>query len=357
MLQGKTLTELAAELERQNESKHDYTARSGAVSMVLDEIVEETQRQAKMELPGQGRFDINRVAHSQLAAYTRIPKEYYDRMPPSLLAINVNHWLQDKDEPRMIRTMDGNVRAWLSDRYRPLDNYDLAVAVIPTLRKAGAEINSSEVTDSRLYIKATSPKITATVKQGDVVQAGVLISNSEVGMGALQVAPFSLRLVCVNGMTHTDYGRRKAHLGRQQLGDSELPEEWMRDDTRLASDAAFFGQVRDLVNGWFDGRRFEEVVVEKMRESTERKIEADLIKVVEVTQKRYGFTEQERSGVLTALVEGGDATQWGLANAITRMSANLTDYDRATEVESIGGQVVELGQHKWEEILNAASIN
>ena len=37
-------------------------------------------------------------------------------------------WLQSDDDRRMIRTLDGNVRAVLSDHYRRLDNFDLAEA-------------------------------------------------------------------------------------------------------------------------------------------------------------------------------------------------------------------------------------
>ena len=35
----------------------------------------------------------------------------------------------------MVRTLDGNARAFLSDRYRRLDNYDLLAHVLPMLRE------------------------------------------------------------------------------------------------------------------------------------------------------------------------------------------------------------------------------
>jgi hypothetical protein len=36
-----------------------------------------------------------------------------------------------------------------------------------------------------MYIKAICPRIQAEVKKGDIVQAGIAISNSEVGMGSV----------------------------------------------------------------------------------------------------------------------------------------------------------------------------
>lgn len=36
------------------------------------------------------------------------------------------------------------------------------------------------------------------VRKGDIVQAGVMISNSEVGLGAVSIQPLVYRLVCTN---------------------------------------------------------------------------------------------------------------------------------------------------------------
>ena len=36
-----------------------------------------------------------------------------------------------------------------------------------------------------------------------------------------------------------------------------------------------------------------------------------------------------------------------MANAITRTSQDLDDYDRATDLERLGGQIIELEQKDW----------
>ena len=53
----------------------------------------------------------------------------------------------------MVRTLDGEARAFLSERFRPMDNHDLAEAVLPVFRDAGASVESCEITPSRMYIK------------------------------------------------------------------------------------------------------------------------------------------------------------------------------------------------------------
>src|SRR6185369_9125843 len=99
-----------------------------------------------------------------------------------------------------VRTFDNQVRAFLSDSYRPLDNFDLAEAVLPKLAGLGCRVESCEVTESRFYLKAVTERISGEVKKGDVVQAGLVVSNSEVGQGALRIEELDFRLVCLNGM-------------------------------------------------------------------------------------------------------------------------------------------------------------
>ena len=45
-----------------------------------------------------------------------------------------------------------------------------------------------------MYIKASLPSLQREVNKGDVVESGVIISNSEVGYGAVNVSPFIKKL-------------------------------------------------------------------------------------------------------------------------------------------------------------------
>jgi hypothetical protein len=58
--------------------------------------------------------------------------------------------------------------------------------------------------------------------------------------------------------------------------------------------------------------------------------------------------------VLRALVEGGDLSMWGLANAVTSLAADAPTYDRSTELESIGGQMLALPPAAAREMVAAA---
>jgi hypothetical protein len=184
-------------------------------------------------------------------------------------------------------------------------------------------------------------------------RAGVVVSNSEVGQGSLRVEALDFRLVCLNGMIR-EAAVRKAHLGRGSRGQDAIEDarEYFRLETQQADDRAFFLKVQDATAAMFDAARFAKRI-EQYQAAGEKQIEADPVKAVEVTAKRFGFNEGERSSILTHLIRGGDMSNWGLANAVTRAAQDVESYDRATELEAAGGDIVELPAAEWKVIAAA----
>lgn len=344
MKQGKSLLELAQEVERQSQAKKDFLAMTDVLSYVGNEN--------SLVIPGQGKFGVNETAHDQLGSSLGIPAKYYDRMrqeAPDLLQANVNRWLAHSPERKMVRALDGNVRAFLSDKYRPLDNRELLETVLPVLGKQEMQVVSSEVTERRLYLKVLTPKVTYEIVKGDVVQAGLVISNSEIGGGSLSVEPLLYRLVCTNGMIANDSKMRKYHVGRGNNGFSEGAAEFFRDETRMQDDRAFWLKVRDLVGAAVDSINFQKIA-ESFFATKENVIEADPVKVVEVFSKDNGLNQGERNSVLKHLLAGGDLNQFGLLNAVTRSAQDIESYDRATYFERLGGTVLELPRSDWKRL-------
>lgn len=364
---GKTLSALASEIERTSAAKRDFIASSNALEVTTitppgfdPAAVAHGSAKPRIGLliPGQSEaMPILDHAHGQLAAHLDIPKKYYDRMrdtAPALLTDNVNTWLRKAParERRMLRTLDGRARAFLSDKFQPFDNDLIAEAALETLHSVGnLEVRSCELTETRLYIKATFPSIQREVKVGDVVESGVLISNSEVGAGAVEIVPFSYRLVCSNGMKHNDWGQRRNHVGGRLAGSEG--SEIFASDTLRADAKAFLLRFRDTLRACMDPAHFEKIVAQ-MADAAAQRVEGDPVKAVEVLAKRFTFTDGEKGSVLRHLISGGDLSRWGVANAVTRAAEDVADYDRASELESVGGRVIELPQTHWREIAAAA---
>lgn len=348
MKTGKTLVEMAQELQRQSEAKQDFIADTRVLEMT-------STGDLALENGTRHEFPITDHAHGQIAQRLDIPAKYYNRMrseAPALLAANVNEWFHSQPERRMIRTLDGNARAFLSDRYRRLDHFDLAEAVLPVLAEMGdgIQIVSAEMTDKRMYIKAINQRLELEVNKGDVVQAGICITNSEIGLGSLRVEPLIYRLACLNGMVSQDFSTRKYHVGRAaEDGDAF---ELYSDETLKADDQAFFLKIQDTVRAAVDLAKFS-TIVDRMKEATERKIEGNPVSAVEVLSEKFGYNGEEKSSVLTHLIQGGDLTAYGMLNAITRTSQDLEDYDRATELERDGSKVMALPSSTWNAIAMA----
>lgn len=354
MKQGKSLTELLAELERQALSKADYMADTRSLTFQTEGAV------SRLTIPvgdSPAVFAVNETTHGQIAQRLGIPTKYYDKMrseAPDLLDRNVSQWFAQKPERRLIRTLDGHARAFLSDRYRRIDNADIANAIIPVLAATpGIEMVSAEITDSRMYIKAVSRRITFDVRPGDVVQAGVAVSNSEVGLGAVKVEPLLYRLVCTNGLIAQDYCQRKFHIGRHAGRDDDAAYELYRDETLAADDAAFLMKVKDTVAGVFDPVKFVGIV-KRMTELTELPLTGDPLKAVEVVSDRLGITQAERIAVLRHLINDRELTAFGVVSAVTRAAQDLACYDRATEFERLGGELLSLPVPEWKRIAQAA---
>ena len=344
---GRTLTDLAAEIERQNDNKRDYKSDTRQLSL-------NSETASTMTVNGFGDFAVQPRTHRQIGTRLGIPAKYYDRLlsdHPDMLANNVNSLFHREPEVRMIRTLDGNARAFLSDKYLPLDNYDLAHATLPTLSEKNLQLRSCEITDTRMYIKATLPSLQAEVRVGDVVAAGIWVSNSEIGAGSCEIAPFIERLTCLNGMKAPVGGLRRHHVGANGSGNGEPAHEFYRDDTRKALDEAFWRQVRDTIDHVLTKEVFERVV-DTMREGTEKKIDGDPVKTVEEVQKKYQYTDEERGGILRHLIEGGDLSAYGLSQAITREAQDVESYDRASQLERDGFRVLELPKTEWAVLAN-----
>jgi len=157
--------------------------------------------------------------------------------------------------------------------------------------------------------------------------------------------PMLYRLVCANGMIAADSGQRKYHVGRQNENDWEI----FSDATLALDDQAFMAKLADIVRTAVDATKFA-TIVDRLRETTELKFTAPVADVVELTASRFGFSKAENDGILQHLIEGGDLSLYGLGNAVTRTANDLDNYDRATDLERVGYQVITMPQKMWHEL-------
>lgn len=339
------LNQLASSLKSIHDSKEDFLLPTQNTFMSHDETIH-------VMLPeGERAFNVNEHFHSQLAAWTNMGK-YYSLLresSPVLLAQNVNHWFQRNEKKRMVRTIGNTARAFLSDRYRRIDNYDLMAEIFPVLEELGyslEDVESCHLSETKMYLKVRNPRISAEVTVGDIVQSGFTITNSEVGAGATTIEPWVFRLVCLNGLTVKDMKLSRAHLGRTVESDDKFGI--YTDETMRLEDQAYIGKILDTIRAFSDRQKFDEIV-NTMRDAAHRPIQRPEATIT-LAATKLGLSEEEKSGVFDRLIHDRDLTQWGLVNALTRFSQDVPDYERAHEFEEFGGTILTMTCEDWSKL-------
>ncbi len=121
MKTGTPLNTLAERILTEAKSKRDYVADTRKLNFTQEgEVVVDVQGENRI-------FKPTPLCIQQIGSRVGIPAKYIERMQAGhgdLLSQNVNHWFAAQPEKRMLRTFDNGskvARAFLSERYRPLD--------------------------------------------------------------------------------------------------------------------------------------------------------------------------------------------------------------------------------------------
>jgi hypothetical protein len=368
-----TLDGLIARVLQEDARKYDLLAdtRRMSVSEHLFDLENESDtKDVLLSIDGDGSDGIEELrlsdhALGQMATDLGIPKRYFDRMRDKsfdLFRTNVHHWLYQEPNRRMVRayrdlptfTQDGHVavnldkgpatgRAWLSDRYRRLDNVEIATKLLPEFDRLSEEVqfHNAAITDTKFYLRAVFPRLTAEIKVGDAVQWGVQIRNSEVGAGTFAIESFVNRLVCMNGMVVSKILNAR-HIGKRL-------DESLSDEAIQADDHAFWLAARDVLRASISEVEFEKVVA-TLRETTDGEQITAPIAATERLAKAYSLSDGEKEAVLLSLAANGDFSRWGALNAVTATAQSSDSFDRRVELEEIGWSIADLAPKEWSRI-------
>lgn len=284
-----------------------------------------------------------------------IPFKYYEKMKQEnlqLLDTNVNTWLGKSKKNYFFRGYSANgepgvARAFLSDRYKVIDNTDVLFSVLGAIKQKGVDvtIQGADITERRMLVRLYSKDVAVHApellkkyrpqgKASDVVFAGFEFGNSEVGAGSFFMVPRILVEVCVNGMKVTIDIMRRTHLGAAM---EEGVVKWS-DETRGRNLDLIVSQTKDSVDA-FLAKEYVEGWVEGKRKAAETMI-PEPVKAMEQIAKRVGFTDDQKDKVLEHFLRDGDGSAFGVGQAVTRVAQTMTDGDVAYDLEAIADETI-----------------
>lgn len=361
---GRPFPEVLAEIQRLHESKRDYVAHTTALTLSTDKSGSLLSMEGLPDTEPISTFSLTDHSLRQIQQKLNIPADYFKRLrtDPALHALldyNVNQLFRLQPEHRLIRTLNGGCRAFLSDRYQVIDNYDIIATVLPEFQELasrhGAVVESCELTDSSMWVKMKLTgiqynlgRITEGEYRGldDVLNPMLIISNSETGQRSTKIQPGIFRHVCDNGLVIEEAAMTQYHVGRSlhatkkgQPVEGSGIERLLSDETKEADDRAYLLKIRDVMRAAVSALQFESLV-EQFGATKNLRITKPTA-AIEVVSKKYALTDGDGERIMQALINGGDLTMFGLVNAVTRAAQDPTiDYDKATDLEEIGGKLM-----------------
>jgi hypothetical protein len=367
------IAEVLTEIERQKKGRIDQVLRSDRIEATCldNEFLFRVQGSRDTYL-----VPVTKRVHTQLAQYMglRMTDRFYkwlsngdqdyDEDKPEENRRNwkvwtglINDYLKDRKEYRLCRlntTPEGQtyMRAFLSDRYKVINNADFFYAIAEKLQESKAELWHARLSEDKFFGYAVAPGIAGQIttdrtfdpgdgwqsrwygEKGDAVNAAVAFGNSETGEGGIFLKQAVLRRICVNYCVWHDIVAQ-THIGKRNDADVLLSQETLDKQNEV-----FFLKIRDLVAGSFDAERFQDLV-DSMNEATRERV-PDPDKAAEALVLVYNISEERARNIRNLLVRSGDLSRYGLAQAVTE-EAHKTSLpaEAGFDLEKLGGDLLQ----------------
>ena len=338
--QGKGPTErMLRDLADQNAVLHDVLIPQSDLKVMVDG----NKPYLNCSLEDQG-MNLHNNAIGQIASKLGMPTAWVRKMitgeqwERETIARAMNeHFNCLEDKQVLIRSVDGEARAYLSDHFKRMNNLPVMTGFIGATRKQGAHMYKAALTDLKAHVEVIYPEVftVGTPNNGEVVLAqGAQLSSSDFGVGSLEVNIFMLQVICNNGMV-VQKMIRKIHLGKQMNQDDFA----FSDKTIDLNTQAIISSINDV-----SGTLFLPSVREEMKARITNASEK-VVKLEKVVKElpKMGILKDEVSLIEQCLADSdgstgvtGKLTAWKLSQAVTSV-ANTMGEERKRELQVIGG--------------------
>jgi hypothetical protein len=304
-----TWTEVAARIAADDEGKWDRKLPAPQLW-----IGEQGQLVAMNGGPMPDAFTLSDLATSQLCGRLDIPAQYYRRLPAEMKAKVANFDLNRlKDRQFLLRGRGTHVRAFLSAEYVTYDNRQIAEIVEGLLKGEGIRIKSFVLEETHCFAKLISEEL---VDPAAGLKGGIMIGNSEVGMGSVSVEPFVFRKACTNDLVVADEKAfRHAHL---HFTGHEL--------------------TRRMAEGIGEAFLEASKVLDAFLEARAEPIPDPLITIRKIAEERK-MSQKLTDEVVARYVGEPEATRFGVINAFTGAAKTLAPLARI-EMERFAGTLL-----------------
>ena len=303
----------------------DRTSRMNLFQYVIEEGTGGALVPFQVPTNGKGRIPtvyLQPHAHDQLLSRLDFPKRAYDRLPAKLNILNLNWLIQNHYEKDvLLRCQDENqVRALLSAQFEPFDNLELLNILEPFCQDATVRWYHSD--EEVLHVSVTWPNTEEEIRVGDVVQRGIHISNSEVGVRSVTIAGYVWRVICSNAAIGGGEGggiRRFRHVG---------DTDKLRDQVSAAIDETYLEGTK---------------MIAQFKASLEKAVDDPYNYLERIAKdKTNEMTQDQFKAAMDAFMLEPDNNLYAVTNSITR-AAHAFEGEAKYDMERLGAKVLTEG--------------
>ena len=286
---------------------------------------------------------LHRNALMQMAHSSDLPMKFIDTLQDTaapwgreLLAHNLNTVFANRAPKAryLLRSLGGQLRGFLSDRYRRLDSRPIIEAFASAVQRKGALPYDGYVTDTKVAIQAIMPEVYEPIP-GEMVAYGLSLENSDFGNGALSIRAYLLRIWCSN-LAITQEEMRQVHLGKR-LDDSMLYSSRTYElDAKTTVSA-----LRDVIDSQLDAdslKRRMEAIRHANEQSVDSRTAKDTFRKLLQKGESEAATQAFDSPDIYNLPAGN--SNWRLSNAISWIAGQTKDAERKLDLMKIAGEVL-----------------
>jgi hypothetical protein len=255
------------------------------------------------------------LAMSQFCQKLDIPVRYFRRLPDEMKITVANYDLERlKGTSFLVRGKGEWIRAFLSAEYVAYNNSEIAETVQGLLGNGALSMKSFVLEETHMFLKIISEEIW-DVESG--LKAGIMIGNSEVGMGSVSVEPFVFRKPCTNDLiVSQEKSFRHAHI---HLTEYEM--------------------TRRMAEAVSEGFSVASSVLDAFLKTREEPI-PDPVETIRKIAEARKFSQKLTDEVVSSYLVEPEPNRFGMINAFTNAAQKLGPLQRI-EMERFAGTLLE----------------
>lgn len=289
---------------------------------------------------GEGAETVHRHALSQICERADVPYQGFVQKfsesdwGASMVSDVLTKVYQHDTNKYLLRSINGDLRGFLSDKFRRLDSRPLLEAFTKAAGGIGAVPVEGYAMDTRVMLKAILPMIFEPVTN-EVIAFGLAWSNSDFGAGKHSIQLIILRLWCTNFAIGEDI-LGQVHLGKRLDDNFAFSQRTYELDTKAAASA-----VEDYVKYSLAPKKIESLCnVIKMACETEVDSKAVLMNLKKHLQKEEVQKVVEAFNSLDVQNLPPGQNMWRMSNAVSWIAGKTENEERKVELMRVAGEML-----------------